>query len=99
MSLSKTQFTLILPAFNEVHVIAATLQQWIAYFTARRMTFEIIVAADGEDGTRERAALFARDFSNIKVIGNPRRLGKGKAIRDAIAISSGAIIGFADVDN
>src|SRR5215471_6779527 len=94
-----TQLTLILPAYNEAQTIAGTLQEWITYFMARQIIFEIIVAADGNDGTRERAASLSRDFPNIKVIGNPQRLGKGKAIRDAIAISSGEIIGFADADN
>ena len=78
--------TLILPAFNESPTIAGTLAKTIAYFDERGHTYQIIVAADGNDGTREIVARFAQDNPAIHVIGHPERLGKGRGIREADAI-------------
>ncbi|MEK7404283.1 MAG: dolichyl-phosphate beta-glucosyltransferase [Acidobacteriota bacterium] len=91
--------SLILPAFNEVATIAETISEVIGYFTSRQLRYEIIVAADGDDGTRERAGELARDNPAIKVIGDKARRGKGRGIREGVAIANGKIIGFADADN
>jgi dolichyl-phosphate beta-glucosyltransferase len=55
--------------------------------------------ADGEDGTREAARDLAKLNTDIKVIGEQERRGKGKGIRDGVSLALGAIIGFADADN
>jgi dolichyl-phosphate beta-glucosyltransferase len=86
--------TLILPAFNEARAIATTIGEAAQYFAGRNMTHEIIVAADGDDGTRE----ICRNIG-VKVIGTPERLGKGKGVREAVALASGDIVGYADADN
>lgn len=91
--------SLILPAFNEVSTIRGTLAETIGYFEARAMRYEIIVSADGDDGTREAARSMAGAHPEIRVIGSPQRLGKGRGIREGVRIAEGAIIGFADADN
>jgi dolichyl-phosphate beta-glucosyltransferase len=91
--------SLILPAFNEAATIVQTIGDVAGYFEARRYRYELVVAADGNDGTRERASELARANSAIKVIGERARRGKGRGIREAVAIASGTIIGFADADN
>lgn len=45
--------SLIIPAYNEVGSIRRTLGEAIEYFDSRRMAFEIVVCAEGKDGTRE----------------------------------------------
>lgn len=91
--------TLILPAFNEAQSIAGTIAEVKRYFESRKLDFEIIVSADGADGTREIVAELAAGDARIKVIGQRERLGKGRGIRQAVEIANGAIIGFADADN
>lgn len=91
--------SLILPAYNEVKTICTTLEQATAYFRARSLTYEIIVAADGDDGTREKVREFAKGNKMVRAIGSPGRHGKGKGIRDAMRLASGRIVGFADADN
>jgi len=90
--------TLILPAYNERATILKTLDEAIAYFRARGIQAEIIVAADGDDGTRELVAQRAIGDPDLKVMGRPARGGKGRAIREAMAIARGQIIGYADAD-
>jgi dolichyl-phosphate beta-glucosyltransferase len=91
--------SLILPAFNEAATITQTIDEACAYFLARNCVYEIIVAADGDDSTREKAREVAVTNPAIKVIGEAARRGKGRGIREAVAIASGNIIGFADADN
>lgn len=91
--------SLILPAYNEANTISATLSEAAAYFRARAYTYEIVVAADGDDGTRERAWEFGEQDGAVRVIGGPARGGKGRGIREGVKIASGAIVGFADADN
>jgi dolichyl-phosphate beta-glucosyltransferase len=90
---------LILPAYNEVNAIYTTLAETVAYFRRLGLTYQIIVAADGDDGTRERAREFAVHDGAVQVIGHPSRRGKGRGIREGVQIAMGDIIGFADADN
>jgi dolichyl-phosphate beta-glucosyltransferase len=70
----------------------------IQYFDSRGYSYQIVVAADGTDGTRERVAEMAQSNSRIHVTGHPERLGKGRAVREAAAIANGEIVGYADAD-
>ena len=91
--------TLILPAYNESAVIRNTVTEAAAYFESRNLPYEIIVVADGDDGTREIIASMAEANAALRVIGSSERRGKGHGIREAVAIASGSIIGYADADN
>jgi dolichyl-phosphate beta-glucosyltransferase len=94
----KPYLSLILPAYNEVRSIGATIQG-VQEHLEQRCTYEIIVAADGDDGTRERVAELARSDPRLSVLGSVERGGKGRGIRLAVARARGHIIGFADADN
>lgn len=91
--------SLILPAFNEAGTIAATIRETGRYFRERGIQYEIIVAADGEDGTRELARETVRHGEPVRVIGNKERCGKGRGVREAVALASGNCIGYVDADN
>jgi dolichyl-phosphate beta-glucosyltransferase len=91
--------SLIIPAYNEVGRIRTTVGEALEYFDARAIPCEIIVSADGTDGTREAAREMAAARPEIKVIGAAERRGKGRGIREAMAIATGDIVGFSDADN
>ena len=63
------------------------------------MLYEIIVSADGNDGTREIVTDMGKSNPRIRAIGSVERKGKGFGIRQAVKIAHGDIIGFADADN
>lgn len=96
---NSTDITLILPAYNERGSIQTTIDSCIAYFQKKNLVYEIIVSADGEDGTRELVREMARSNDRIRVIGRPERSGKGRGVREAVLMSRGRIIGYADADN
>lgn len=91
--------SLILPAYNEVAHIRSTIDEIASYFENRQLSYEIIVSADGNDGTRELIADMMTSNPYLKVIGSPGRHGKGHGIRQAIPLTSGRYIGFTDADN
>lgn len=91
--------TLIFPAFNEAASVESTLHEAVAYLERKQLAFEIIVAADGSDGTREIVRRLASIDRRLRVIGSDERKGKGHGVREAVALASGRMIGFADADN
>jgi len=91
--------TLILPAYNEVAQISETIRKARRYFEKRQYRHEIIVAADGDDGTREVVREIAQTATTVSVIGSSVRLGKGYGIREAVKLAQGDFIGFADADD
>jgi glycosyltransferase involved in cell wall biosynthesis len=90
--------SIIIPAYNESATIVRTLTLVRDYLECKQTTFEIIVSADGNDGTRDRAREWAADDGRITVIGSAQRGGKGRGVRAGIQLSRGQIIGFVDAD-
>jgi glycosyltransferase involved in cell wall biosynthesis len=90
--------TVIIPAYNEVGTIAKTLAATRSYLDAQSYDYEIIVSADGDDGTREKAREVVAGDERVKVIGSAERGGKGRGIRQGVAMARGQIIGFCDAD-
>lgn len=90
--------SVIVPAYNEGRIIGSTLASMRSYLDRQPYTYEIIVSADGNDGTREQVAELARHDARLTVLGSAARGGKGRGIRNAVACARGEIIGFVDAD-
>jgi dolichyl-phosphate beta-glucosyltransferase len=91
--------SVVVPAYNEVGSIGRTLDEMCAYFASKPYDFEIIVAADGHDGTRELVGELGTRNPRLRVIGSPERRGKGNGVRQGVRIARGDVIGFVDADN
>ena len=95
--------SVIVPAYNEVGRIAGTLQLMREFLEKRGAElgigqWEIIVSADGQDGTREAAAKWGAGDARISVIGSVKRAGKGRGVRIGVERAAGETIGFIDAD-
>jgi glycosyltransferase involved in cell wall biosynthesis len=90
--------SVIVPAYNEVRAIGSTLRAMREYLSEQSYSSEVIVAADGNDGTRELASKLAETDPSLTVLGSFNRGGKGRAIRRAVARARGQIVGFIDAD-
>ena len=91
--------SVVIPAYNEVERIRGTVSEVLAYFDERLLQCEVIVAADGDDGTREAVREMSLSRTDVRVMGSERRCGKGHGIREAVAAAAGDVIGFVDADN
>lgn len=96
---AQAALSVVVPAYNEVGRIDATLDGIERHLQQRGIRYEILVAADGDDGTRERVAERARGGSRLFVLGSRERRGKGFGIRAAVLQAKGAIVGFVDADD
>jgi dolichyl-phosphate beta-glucosyltransferase len=90
--------SIVVPAYNEAATILRTLDAIQKHLDARSYQYELIVAADGEDRTRELVAERARHDARVSVIGEPQRRGKGRGIREGVRRARGSTIGFVDAD-
>src|ERR1035441_10451923 len=70
------QISLILPAYNEARVIEGTIGEAVRYFESRGLSYQIIVAADGADGTREIVRQMAKTNPALHATGADARRGK-----------------------
>jgi hypothetical protein len=91
--------SVILPAYNEALQIEKSVLAVEAALSSLSGSYEIIVSEDGStDGTDSIVSKMSKFNPNVFLLHSPTRLGKGKAIKNAIATSKGKIIIFMDVD-
>lgn len=85
------RLSVIIPAYNESDTIAQVIENVRAVDIEK----EIIVADDcSTDGTRE----FVRSQPDVKLVENPRNLGKGLSIRAALEHVTGDVVLIQDAD-
>lgn len=89
--------SVIVPAFKQEKTIVRDLKRIKSVLDQLRYPTELICVVDGKiDDTFNKASRFAKNFSNVKVIGYDTNKGKGYAIRFGMAESRGNIVGFID---
>lgn len=92
--------SLIFPAYNEAKTIGNTLGLAYDWLDTQGYEYEIIVTADGDDGTRERAREIGEQRGGrMTVLGEKTRSGKGRGVRSGVMAARGQIIGYSDADN
>jgi dolichyl-phosphate beta-glucosyltransferase len=92
------ELSVIVPAYREAHCIAQTLAAIVSHLERGPAAFEIVAAVDGDDGTRERAERLAAADPRIRVSASVARRGKGRAVREGVALARGRLIGYLDAD-
>lgn len=93
------EVSIVLPAYNEASRIQKCVQEVERAVSSFSSSYEIIVAEDGStDGTDRIAANLSKSNPHLSFLHSPVRLGKGKAIKNALRSARGDIIVFTDVD-
>jgi dolichyl-phosphate beta-glucosyltransferase len=93
--------SIIIPAYNEAQRLGATLETIVAY--AKRdardaSALEVIVVCDGcSDATTHVAGAFEGRLP-LRVLSYPVNRGKGYAVRQGMAASTGQVVAFMDAD-
>jgi dolichyl-phosphate beta-glucosyltransferase len=93
------ELSIIIPAYNEEHVINQSLNAIYQYLNKQNIEFEILVV---DDGSQDRTADIVREISKgrktIKLICNERNRGKGYAVKKGVLAAKGESILFTDAD-
>lgn len=87
--------SIIIPVFNEITTIEEILKRVAAVPLAKEM---IVVDDFSNDGTRERLALSAERYDNLKVVRHETNRGKGCAIRTGLQHVTGDMVIIQDAD-
>src|SRR4051794_5364009 len=95
---SDVYLSVVLPAYNEAGSIRSTLTAMRSFLDAQGYTYEIIVAADGDDATPDIVREIARDWPALQLTAAAGRHGKGHGVRRGMRLASGQIVGFIDAD-
>jgi glycosyltransferase involved in cell wall biosynthesis len=97
--MTEKEISIILPAYNEASRIEKCIREVTRAVRSFSGSYEIIVTEDGStDGTEKIVANLSRSNPQLSLLHSPVRLGKGKAIKKALASAEGTIIVFMDVD-
>jgi glycosyltransferase involved in cell wall biosynthesis len=98
-ALPEKEISIVLPAYNEALRIEKCVREVERAVSSLSSSYEIIIAEDGStDGTHCIAASLSESNSHLSFLHSPVRLGKGKAIKNALRSARGDIIVFMDVD-
>lgn len=94
------KLSIVIPAYNEEQRLPPTLEAYLAYFEPRYGdAFELVVVVNGSrDGTERVARAQMPGHPAIRVIVEPRAIGKGGAIMMGFAAATGDLVGFVDAD-
>jgi dolichyl-phosphate beta-glucosyltransferase len=91
--------SVIIPAFDEVDRIAATVTRVVGYLDQQPYRSELIVVLDGgRPGALNEAKRAASGRADVTVLDNEVNRGKGFSVRRGVAASRGRYVLFADAD-
>ncbi|MEK7520168.1 MAG: dolichyl-phosphate beta-glucosyltransferase [Patescibacteria group bacterium] len=92
--------SVIIPAYNEEHRIAHTLEVIGKYVASKNFACEVLVVSDG---SRDRTADIVREYSGrmpwLRVLDNTENHGKGYVVRQGMREARGQYRLFMDADN
>jgi glycosyltransferase involved in cell wall biosynthesis len=91
--------SVVLPAHNEADNLEAAVTEITKALSEYAGAYEIIIAEDGStDGTDKKAAALSERLPVVKHIHAEKRLGRGRALKNAFQKSSGEVLVYMDVD-
>ena len=95
----KKDISIVLPAHNEALQIEKCVREVDRAVSSLSNSYEIIISEDGStDGTDAIVTGLVGTVPNLTLQHSPVRLGKGKAIKNALTTAKGEVIIFMDVD-
>jgi len=97
--MSSPEVTAIIPVFNDRVSLERALPLSIATLSRITPQFQILVAEDGSsDGSDEQVKEFSKKDLRVRLLHSNTRLGRGRALNQAISAAAGDIVCYYDVD-
>lgn len=96
---SPAKVSVVLPAHNEAGILEPAVMEIIKILNKYNEAYEIVIAEDGStDGTDKKADELSKRSLAVRHLHSKKRLGRGKALKNAFQQSSGEILVYMDVD-
>ena len=91
--------SVVVPVYNGSYFLESCVTQLCAHFAERRTPYEILIAEDGStDGSKALCRVLRDRFSEVTLLQDEVRLGRGESLRRAIRAARGDIVLYMDVD-
>ena len=91
--------SIVIPAYNEEKRLPEALNRMLSYLKKRKLKNEIIIVADkSKDNTLGIVKNYSKKYKNIRYMYNPKKQGKGYAIKKGVLASKGSLVLFTDAD-
>lgn len=91
--------SLVIPAYNEESRLPSGVAAALAHLRARGLPFEVVLSDDGStDGTLDWMEAQAAAEPEVRVVSHRPNRGKGRAIADGVAASTGRLVLVSDAD-
>lgn len=88
--------SLVIPAYNEEERLSKSLDAYLPVLRSFHVPYEVLVIIDGCDDTYGVASSYAA--SGVKAHKFERKLGKGGAIKEGIALAQYGVVAWVDAD-
>ncbi len=86
--------SIVIPAYNEENRLPATLKKITDYLKTKNLENEIIVVDDGSEDRTIQVAI----REGVKILKNPKNIGKGYSVKRGVLSATGDYIFFMDAD-
>jgi len=95
-NLDTPYLSIIIPAYNEEARIVSTLDKIVEFMSSSGFSYELIIV---DDGSKDNTVQIVEEcVGNIRVISQPKNMGKGAAIRTGMMSAVGRLRLFTDAD-
>lgn len=96
---AEVSLSVVLPAYNEAHLIAPRLRRLLKHLSRRSSTWEVIVVDDGStDGTAAAVLAVAAAAPRLRLARGGENRGKGAALRLGFEEARGRVLATTDAD-
>jgi len=94
------KLSIVVPAYNEESRLPPMLDAYLEYFVPLYGdAVEIIMVVNGSsDGTEQVVRDYQERFSQLRMLVEPRKVGKGPAVAMGFDSAAGELVGFTDAD-
>jgi len=96
----RPDLSVVIPTFMEAKRLPQTLAEILPYLKTHFPSNEVLVVDDNSpDGTGQIVLACSREYPQVRLLAQPKRLGKGAAVRRGCIEARGRYVLFMDADH